>query len=53
MGYSAQSTNFFQESEISGSGGAHRLRWLAKAKAGNKKPVQDTGSLYSVTNQWF
>jgi len=53
MGYSAQSTNFFQESEISGSGGAHRPRWQAKAKAGNKKPVQGTGSLYSVINQWF
>lgn len=53
MGYSAQSTNFFQESEISGSGGVHRPRWLAKAKAGNKKPMQGTGSFYSVSNQLF
>lgn len=32
MGYSAQSTNFFQESEISGSGGVHRAPQLVKGK---------------------
>jgi len=37
MGYSAQSTNFFQESEISGSEGALRPRWLGKSNVENKK----------------
>lgn len=53
MGYSAQSTNFFQESEISGSEGVHRARRLAKVKAGNKKPVQGTGFHYCFINQLF
>lgn len=53
MGYSAQSTNFFQESEISGSEGALRPRWLRKSNMEIKKPVQGTGSHYSVSNQLF
>lgn len=53
MGYSAQSTNFFQETEISGSGGAHRSHRLAKGKAEIKEPVQGAGSQYFVINQLF
>lgn len=53
MGYSAQSTNFFQESEISGSEGALSLAGWGSQTWKIKKPVQGTGSHYSVSNQLF
>ncbi len=43
MGYRPQSTNFFQESEISGGKG----RWAGgRSGTGAKKPVSVTGFFY-------